>query len=52
MDFKLPIYHIGVALDANHTIKIAILQKTCKGWIVSHCEQISKDQEWLPPKNT
>ncbi|WP_416336359.1 hypothetical protein [Chlamydia psittaci] len=50
MDFKLPIYHIGVALDANHTIKIAILQKTCKGWIVSHCEQISKDQEWLPPK--
>ncbi|BAE80794.1 conserved hypothetical protein [Chlamydia felis Fe/C-56] len=50
MDFKLPIYHIGVTQDANNTIKIAILQKTCKGWIVSHCEQIFEDQTWQPPK--
>ncbi|WP_348663435.1 hypothetical protein [Chlamydia vaughanii] len=50
MDFKLPIYHIGVTQDANNTIKIAILQKTCKGWIVSHCEHISEDHEWRIPK--
>ncbi|MEF9496830.1 hypothetical protein [Chlamydia sp. 04-14] len=50
MDFKLPIYHIGVTQDANNTIKIAILQKTCKGWIVSHCEHIFEDQEWQLPK--
>ncbi|AAP05730.1 hypothetical protein [Chlamydia caviae] len=50
MDFKLPIYHIGVTLDANNTIKIAILQKTCKGWIVSHCEHIFENQEWQLPK--
>ncbi|EPP34685.1 putative inner membrane protein [Chlamydia ibidis] len=41
MDFKLPIYHIGLSHDAYNATKIAILQKTCKGWIVAECKQCS-----------
>lgn len=37
---RLPIYHIGIAPDANRSIKIAILQKTCKGWVIARCERL------------
>ncbi|WP_100934385.1 hypothetical protein [Candidatus Chlamydia corallus] len=50
MNFKLPVYHIGLTKAGNNTIKIAILQKTCKGWIVCHCEQIAEGETWSPPK--
>lgn len=47
---KLPIYHIGVAKDANNTIKIAILQKTCKEWIVCHCQRVLETEKATIPK--
>ncbi|SPN73881.1 hypothetical protein C10C_0737 [Chlamydia serpentis] len=50
MKFKLPVYHIGLTKAGNNTIKIAILQKTCKGWIVCHCEQIAEGETWPLPK--
>ncbi|AAD18904.1 hypothetical protein ACH8ZP_03870 [Chlamydia pneumoniae] len=50
MNFKLPVYHIGLTKAENNTIKIAILQKTCKGWIVCHCEQIPEGKTWSLPK--
>lgn len=49
MVLKLPIYHMGIAQDANQVIKIAILQKTCKGWLLSHCQQLSSNSP-LPKK--
>lgn len=50
MNLKLPIYRIGVTQDTNNTIKIAILQKTCKEWAVAHCEHIYEETWRLPKK--
>ncbi|EPP36206.1 hypothetical protein BOKEGFJH_00750 [Chlamydia avium] len=50
MNFKLPIYRIGVTQDINNTIKIAILQKTCKEWIVAYCAHIGENNTELLPK--
>ncbi|ANH78568.1 hypothetical protein [Candidatus Chlamydia sanziniae] len=50
MNFKLPFYRIGITRDADRTIKIAILQKSCKGWIVRHCQQILEGEKWSCPK--
>ncbi|WP_201456469.1 hypothetical protein [Chlamydia sp. 17-3921] len=47
---KLPIYHIGVTKDGNNTTKIAILQKTCKGWIVCFCQSLLENEKALIPK--
>ncbi len=50
MNFKLPIYRIGVTQDIENTIKIAILQKTCKEWVVAYCAQICGNSWHLPKK--
>lgn len=41
MNFKLPIYHIGISESSQGSKKIAILQRTLKGWAVSQCQTVT-----------
>lgn len=50
MDFKLPIYCIGVTQSAENVTRIAILQKTCKGWSLCRCEKLTETGALSWPK--
>lgn len=50
MDFKLPIYCIGVTQSAENATRIAILQKTCKGWSLCRCEKLTETGALSWPK--
>lgn len=50
MDFNLPIYRIGITRDAENAIRIAILQKTCKGWRLVRGEKLADGTKLSLPK--
>jgi hypothetical protein len=50
MDFKLPIYCMGITQDAENVTRIAILQKTCKGWRLCCCDKLTEEVALSLPK--
>lgn len=50
MDFKLPRYHVGISEGSGGSIKIAVLQKTYKGWVLSQCKTIFSPSDLVLPK--
>lgn len=52
MDFKLPIYCVGVTQNAENVTRIAILQKTCKAWRLCRCEELAEGVPLSLPKRS